>query len=58
MVRNCAETLSLILHDAIELDIIPITNINSGNIYNLCENLKLKFIQYPEFKLVNNNSNE
>lgn len=58
MVRNCAETLSLILHDAIELDIIPITNINSGNIYNLCENLKLKFILYPEFKLINNNANK
>jgi hypothetical protein len=48
LVRRCYETFSLVLHDALECGIIPITNKDSGNIYYFCTENKIPYVEFPE----------
>ena len=53
MVRKCYETFSFVLHEALASGVIPITNEESGNIYHLCNELKIPHVKYTGSKKIN-----
>jgi hypothetical protein len=48
LVRNCMETFSMVMFDALSYGLIPILNKSSGNVYAFCTENKINHILYPD----------